>query len=505
MAAKMSKKVRNLIIGAVVLLLLIAALVILLLNPKETEEPSEESSTVSSTTVSLVESEADTVKEITVTNPIGSYTIERISEATEDEKAVYAIAELEGFTENTSEYSTLIGQFCNFSASRLIEENAPDIGKYGLSSPSYTVTLVYDDGTKHEFRIGNQLPTGSGYYMMLDDDDNVYGMVESKMERLNYSALDYMDKNVIDVWSSYTDDEGNEVTEPVIDYLQVTGGTLGDEVFKIIPLTADELASTASSYGSNYRIVSPVEADMKYKSNEQGEDENLVYTTGLQSLEADSVVAIYPNEEDFASFGLADPYCTISFSRDGTEHCWIIGNETSTADGSPAHYFYSDDQEVIYEVADEDLPWISIDIEDMFSSLVLLPYIDDVEKIDLIIYDQTYTFEIDAAADEDSDIVPHLDGKEVDLSQYRKMYQYFLAAPAEGINRSEEEGTLIASFTYHYREGGSDTVELFDLGNRTCVLSINGNRQWTTRIAYVQHMQSNIEKLQNGETPSLDY
>ena len=50
-----------------------------------------------------------------------------------------------------------------------------------------------------------------------------------------------------------------------------------------------------------------------------------------------------------------------------------------------------------------------------------------------------------------------------------------------------------------------DTVELFDLGDRTCILSINGNRQWTTRLAYVQHLQSNIEKLINGEAPVLDY
>lgn len=503
MAAKMSKKVRNLIIGAVVLLILIAALVILLLNPKETaEEESSESYTTSTSVVSLIESDSDTINKVVVVNPNGSYEIDRTRKATDDEDAVYGIAELAGFTENTGEYSSLLDQFCNFSASRLIEENAPDIAKYGLEKPAYTITLYYDDGTQHEIRVGNQLPTGSGYYMMLDDDKNVYGMAEAKMERLNYTALDYMDKNVIEPWVAYTDEDGNAVSAPTIGYLQVEGGTLED-VFRIVPISAEE----TSSYGSTYKIVSPFEADMKFKSDESGNDQHLVYTSGLQQLTADSVAVLHPAEEEFAAYGLAEPYCTISFSRDDTEYVWYVGDAATASDGSAAHYLYSEDQPVIYLVADSNLPWISIDIEDMYSSLMLLPFIDDVEKIDLMVYDKTYTIEVDAEKDENDKTIltPHLDGKEMQVDAYRKMYQYLLAAPAEGINKSEEQGTLVASFTYCYRDGGSDTIELFDLGNRTCILSINGNRQWTTRISYVQHLETNIEKFENGEIPSLDY
>ena len=70
--------------------------------------------------------------------------------------------------------------------------------------------------------------------MMVDDDPNVYSMTNTKMERLDYSILDYLDKAVIETWESYTDDDGNEVTSPTIDYLLVEGGTL-EEPFKIVP------------------------------------------------------------------------------------------------------------------------------------------------------------------------------------------------------------------------------------------------------------------------------
>ncbi len=226
----------------------------------------------------------------------------------------------------------------------------------------------------------------------------------------------------------------------------------------------------------------------------------------MQQLTADSVAKINPTEEDLTALGFDSPYCVISFSRDGEEFVWTVGNDTTASDGSAAHYLMTEGKDLIYVVTDANLPWISIDINKMYSSLMLLPSINTVSAIDLSVYDETYSFEIDPAADEDSDLVPHLNGEEIDLENYRDMYQYLLSVPAEGIYKGDADaGTLVASIVYHYTEGGSDSVELFDLGDRTCILSINGDKQWTTRLAYVQHLESNIDKLQNGEAPVLDY
>ncbi len=509
MAGKMSKKTRNLIIGAAFLLVLVALLLILLFGPGSKTESSEEESSTSetvSTTVELIVSDSEHIKELSVENADGGFDIIR-SKAGDEDDIQYSIEALNGFEQNEDEMKEIVNQFANLSATRLIEANAPDIAKYGLSDPLYVIHTVYDDGTEHEIRVGNTLTTGSGAYMMIDDDKNVYAMGNTKLTRLGYTSLSYLDLNVIDPWESYTDDDGHEVSAPTISYLEVEGGTL-EEPLRIEPMSDEQLASKSTSYGSTYRIVKPFEADMQYKTNTDGGDDNAVYTTGLQSLEADSAVLLNPTEEDLAAYGLDAPYCTISFSRDGTEHVWKVGNAATASDGSAAHYFYSDDRAVIYIVADSNLPWISIDIDDMYSSLMLLPYIDDVEEIDLTVYGASYTLTTDPKDedDEDSEIVPYLDGEQVDLAAYRKMYQYFLAAPAETIYKGDKDaGTLIATFTYRYRDGGSDTVELFDLGDRTCILSINGNKQWQTRISYVQHLQTNIEKLKNGETPSLDY
>ncbi len=508
MAAKINKKTRNLIIGAAFVLILAALLLVLLFGPdsqQQAESESESTSTVSSTTVELIVSQADDISEMQIENASGSYTISRTKAATEEDDAVYGIEQLSGFAENQSELSAMVSEFANVSAVRLIEANAPDVEKYGLSDPSCVIRTFYDDGSKHVVTVGNTLTTGSGAYMMVDDDPNVYSMGNSKTSRLGYSVLDYLDKNVIEAWQSYTDDDGNEVAAPTIGYLEVTGGTL-EEALRIEPLSAEELASATASYGSTFKIVKPFEADMRYRSDEEGNDQNAVYTTSLQQLTADSIAMLSPTEEDLTALGFDSPCCTISFERDGTEYVWTVGNDTTASDGSTAHYLMTEGKDLIYVVADANLPWISIKIDNMYSSLMLLPNIKDVSAIDLTIYDQSWSFEIDPAADEDSDVVPHIDGEEVDLENYRDMYQYLLSAPAEGIYKGDKDaGTLAASFTYYYHNGGSDTVELFDLGDRTCILSINGNKQWTTRIAYVQHLKTNMERLLNGEAPVLDY
>ena len=71
MAAKMTKKTRNLIIGAAFLLVLVALLLVLLFGPgsqQAEDSSSEESSTVSTTTVDLIASEMDDICELQVEN-----------------------------------------------------------------------------------------------------------------------------------------------------------------------------------------------------------------------------------------------------------------------------------------------------------------------------------------------------------------------------------------------------------------------------------------------------
>lgn len=52
-------------------------------------------------------------------------------------------------------------------------ENAPDLAAMGLTDPDYRLLLTLDTGRQIVTEVGNQTPTGSGYYV-LSSDRNVY-------------------------------------------------------------------------------------------------------------------------------------------------------------------------------------------------------------------------------------------------------------------------------------------------------------------------------------------
>src|SRR5699024_7101136 len=113
-----------------------------------------------------------------------------------------------------------------------------------------------------------------------------------------------------------------------------------------------------------------------------------------------------------------------------------------------------------------------IDLNQMLSTLIFLPYIDDVSQVDLTIGDETYVFELtlgEPEVNEDGEEEePTLEsvtcnGEEISLDNFRTMYQYLLSAPAEEVNLDGATGTLLASFTYHYHDNPdqTDTIEIF--------------------------------------------
>ena len=357
----MNKKIRNLIIGAVVLVLLVGVLLLLIFLPEQDtteEESSAAESSYTSSTVELFSREAEEVESITLENESGSIVINREEE---DDSSVYTVEGLEDVDTNSSA-SSLASSLNTVSATQLVEENPSDIAKYGLDSPSATITVNYTDGTSNVLYFGDTLPTGSGAYGMVNDDASVYAMSSTLVSYTGSVLTDFVDTTVVPTWEAPASEEssGTTKTEPDIRSMSVTGGTLGDVLgdtpFTFVMGETNEEMESYGVSGSTWTITSPVTASLHTENTASIRE-------GAYGLSASSVAAVHPDEAALAEYGLADPYCVVEFDREGEEFTLTIGN----SDGGTGRYVMVNGKDVVFVVAESELPWISIELNQMLS------------------------------------------------------------------------------------------------------------------------------------------
>lgn len=497
----MNKKLRNLIIAGVVVLLLVGALLLLMFLPEKKEDtpssaPAIFNESEEDLSVYLYESEeADIVSLTFEGDNIEKFQMERVDDHE------FTIEKFNGLDQLTSNYDSLVHAYATFLAERTANENPEDISIYGLDDPSLTVEVAYKDGTTRVVKFGDAVPTGDGYYVALEGNDAVYVARNDAYTLSARRAEQYLSVLLLDVWEPILDKDGNVVREnPIIDYLEIEGGSFRDYGLFRMEYQTEEEKST--EYASNYMVVSPFVAELAVNNDDEGNDMNLVYTDRFSTFSAANVAIGYPTAEELTACGFDEPYAVIRFSREGEEHVWTIGGETATAGGAKAYYVTVDEIPMVYVVAEVSLPWVTANINSMYSSLLLVPMINDVASVDVEVYGEKHTL---ISEGESSDMTAKLDGEDMDIANYRKMYQFLLSAPAEELNIGYTRGAKAGSITYHLRKGGSETLTFYEGGDRKLIISYNGREDFACRSAYLDTMKRNFERLASGEAPVIDY
>lgn len=487
----MNKKLRNLIIGGVVLLALVGVLLVLMFTKKPEDDASSSMPSYVSDVTYLFDLDAAQIAEIEVENEAGGFVIEQTAEE------LYGISELEGYTQLTDDYETIWSNFAKLSAVYTIEENPSSVSKYGLDQPQYTVTIRMKDGSSSKLMVGNALPTSSGYYVQKDEDPTVYSIATSRVSLLGNAAFDFVDKTIVAAWTAPTDEDGNATASAAtISCVSIVGGSVGEDGFELV-----SVEDTTGLGMASYDMIKPISAPLN-----TGVAQTAIFDPISNGITADSVAALAPDEEALASYGLDAPYATVSFTRDDVDFSLTVGAETTTAAGTKAYYVMLKGREVVYVVTAESLPWISINVDQMITSLALLPYISEVSGIDIEVNGETHRIEavIEDSEEEDgkADVVSAtLDGVAYkDIKYYRQMYQFILYLPGDAVNREQLTGDLLVRYTYHYRDSSKadDVVEIRKVSDRRCAVLINGDNLFLGRSAYVDALLKNIDRTLNG-------
>lgn len=471
----MNKKLKSILIGGIALLVLIGVVLAL----KLTEKPNEpgESSAPTSAVIVLWKNEAEEVVRVEAENEKGGY----LAEAGED--GLLTVPVFGGkYDLKHNDLVFLQNNMATLTATRVVEENPDDLQKYGLESPVASAEITLADQTSHTVRLGAKLPTDGGYYAQVDSDPSVYAIATTDVDKLLYGEADFLELEIL---------SQPESQSPDVSMVQVDGAGFSDK-----PLIVKQVDGYGG-YGKGYRITSPIEAGLNSTTG-------MSLIEGLYVLSASEAAGIAETEEELAPYGLQNPYAVVTYIRDGEEGALRIGDETALESGGSARYLMKSGSSVVYKVPETSLPWLTADIDNLFSSLLLIPSIETVDTVSVDASGENYLFQSSGDAE---NIEATLNGSKIDSNNYRAMYEYLISASAREINYGSPKGESLAKITYHYRDAAKedDIVEFFAVNDRQCILSLNGSDGFLTETRYVDKLIANCQKVLNGETPSLDY
>ena len=123
-------------------------------------------------TTQLISRTTDEVESVTVTYQGDTYTI--LNNGDDG----YSLEGQSDFKLDQDVASSLISRGTTLTTQSTASENCQDLAEYGLDEPEAVMTVNYTDGTATTLKLGDKSPL-TYYYLMIDDDPNVYTVYSS--------------------------------------------------------------------------------------------------------------------------------------------------------------------------------------------------------------------------------------------------------------------------------------------------------------------------------------
>jgi len=396
------------IVLAVLLVALVGAYFLLSDRLNKSDDDKEESFYVKIMDVPL-----DQVKTVTVEQRDFRIVVGR------NEENKWILLEPENIRYNSSTVSQIALSSYSVGSSKLIEENAQDLSKYGLDKP-VVVTVETKDGSKSSFEIGKMAPTGNYYYIKPSGENNVYTLSVYTIEDILLSREDLIDKTLYEV-------EEQDVTALSME-------KDGEKFF--------EVKRTGEA---SWQMLYPIDG----KASGATLSEILAGLTGLTA--ADFVDL---NPDSYGQYGLDRPRYLYEFTTsDGKNIKVLFGREDNT--GKFIYAKLGDEPEV-FTVNVTSVPFLDKRLMEVADRFVYITNIQEVDKITVDMDGYHLDIEIDTdPEDRDKDRF-YVNGKDATFKDereqqpFRKYYQALIGLVIDEIAPNETpqgEPEIVLNYT----------------------------------------------------------
>ena len=431
-------------------------------------EPPQESSSITQTGVDLLQKQEGDLTSVEVTNQAGGFTVSfdgktiRVSDL--DETIPLAESKLESMRSG----------MLSVHAEQKIEQ-VSSLSDFGLEQPRAVVTASYRDDSTYVLEIGADAPGGQGVYCKTDDD-SVYVFAEQTVSNFLGSLVDLVDTAVTQPPKT----ESGEAAK--IKQVTFTGQADAE------PITIERKADEEDAALETFRLVTPGHGSV------DSEKEQVL--SALLNIRADQAAALNPADEQLESFGLKEPCAAVEFKyeENGTQQrCVLYAGKSEGA----TVYLMREGRPVVYAIASDRLPWLTMDYGDFVSKRAPMPNIQELQSVTVTVPEQAITFEISG---EDDSLLVTSGGKTVDTARFKSYYQSLIGVSAdEYTDTPPASDTPLLTVTYTYRDSAkqADTVCYYEGPTRRAIMQINGGDRFLMREKHVDILLKNTQSIQN--------
>ena len=452
---RITPRLRTLFIALGGVVLLTGILLLVLYLPRS-EQPASSGSAGEEITYPLIDKgtseDTGVVTSLQVKNAQGSYTL-----TFDTKEKDYTLNGYEDLTLDSHTIQSLTEAAAALTASSKLESTG-NMADYGLKQPVATVTAAYRDNTTHVLQIGNAIPSGTGYYVSLDDSREVYICDSSTMEQFLQADTALISTLLLTSPSVKSDDKDGKV---VLRELTVSGS---NHDYPLSIRRAQSGEGTEVAY-SSYVLTKPY-----YRGVAETASNALANLTYLYASHA---VALHPTKTQLATYGLNNPGTVAKItlavetsdpSADSDDDAAVIYyNSVSVtlrigkqdADGN--YYVLADGTNAVFSVTASTLePIVERQYRNTVSDLLFIKDITTLGRVDITLNGTSHRFTLTHHADEEDNeksMTVTENGKTYSTPDFRTLYQRMMTFSRYTEKDTEPAGTPSLQLALYTTDG----------------------------------------------------
>lgn len=416
------------------------------------------------------------IKSITISSASGN--MEYIKTDINGNQTIWTIKDFEDIELNQQSIENIVLNSASIISDKMITENVENSSEYGLNPPQIILELLYYDGIKTRFLIGNKTPDKNYYYIMPENEKKVYIIDSIQCSLFETNLNDLIDKEI------------PKIDDMNINYINIIQE--GKDEIEIKQLQNDNKENDSSI--KKLTMTKPFNNISVYLSSLQH-----FILSGISEIELKDLIELFP--KDLKRYGLDNPNLELKIKDNNN----ILDLKVGEKIDDNTFYCMINNRPHIFSIEKHYItPFIETNVMDYIERNIYKFDIKDIESINLSSKDENIKLEIKSSENgisaeqfekfenetwilkslmsqteniENTDnLTVFANGKEIDAESFKNFFSMINSLSFDNISKTEKpSGEPKVIFTFNLKNGEEKIIKYYNYNENFYITEQNQN------------------------------